>query len=157
MKSINKGKSIDIGTLKETIPDQKEMAKLIKSINKGKSIDIGTLKDDKGNDIVAGKGTIEELIKTHFPYCTEKKRITYSRLKTIDEVSLCSKYKDWIDANKVRSAMNGFQGKKSPGPDGLKPLIFEHFPSNVVQGSYTFKLYAKKMEGDEGHLYWEAW
>ena len=36
------------------------------------------------------------------------------------------KYKDWIDVHKIKEALAGFEKKKSPGPDGVKPLVFEH-------------------------------
>ena len=43
-----------------------------------------------------------------------------------------SKNEDWINSNLIKEAMEVFQAKKSPGPDGLKPIIFEHFPDNVI-------------------------
>ena len=33
----------------------------------------------------------------------------------------------------IQEAMEIFQVKKSPGPDGLKPIIFEFFPKNVIE------------------------
>ena len=29
--------------------------------------------------------------------------------------------------------MGGFQSKKSPGPDGLKPVLFPHLPDNFIK------------------------
>lgn len=42
-------------------------------------------------------------------------------------------YSHWIDEDTVIKALTGFQDKKSPGPDLLKPIIFKHFPLNVIQ------------------------
>ena len=46
---------------------------------------------------------------------------------------LKGKYKDWIDTTKIKHALEGFEKKKSPGPDGLKPLIFEHLPNKFIE------------------------
>ena len=34
---------------------------------------------------------------------------------------------------KLKAALEGFQSKMSPGPDGLKPIIFKHLPPNVEE------------------------
>ena len=33
---------------------------------------------------------------------------------------------------KIREALCGFKDKKSPGPDGLKPIIFRYIPDNII-------------------------
>ena len=43
-----------------------------------------------------------------------------------------SKNTDWINHDLVRAAMSVFQKKKSPGPDNIKPIIFEHLPDNFI-------------------------
>ena len=40
---------------------------------------------------------------------------------------------DWITDDLIVEAMSGFAAKKSPGPDGLKPIIFPHLPRNIIK------------------------
>ena len=42
-------------------------------------------------------------------------------------------FKDWISEDLVRAAFKKFKAKKSPGPDGLKPVLLIHLPHNVVE------------------------
>ena len=37
-----------------------------------------------------------------------------------------------INLDWTREAMQCFEKKKSPGPDDIKPIIFEHLPANVL-------------------------
>ena len=34
--------------------------------------------------------------------------------------------------DKIKEALGGFEKKKSPGPDGIKPIIFEHLPEKTL-------------------------
>ena len=38
----------------------------------------------------------------------------------------------WINNDKIKHAFKGFENKKSPGPDGLKPIILKHLPDNII-------------------------
>ena len=50
--------------------------------------------------------------------------------------------------------MCGFKNKKSPGPDGLKPIIFKHLPDNIIREiEFIYKLHAYKMEGYKGYFH----
>ena len=44
-----------------------------------------------------------------------------------------SKYNDWINIHRVTKALGSFQAKKSPGPDGIKPIIFPHLPDSFTE------------------------
>ena len=39
---------------------------------------------------------------------------------------------DWISNDLIKLAMQGFQAKKSPGPDGLKPIVFQYLPEKYI-------------------------
>ena len=39
----------------------------------------------------------------------------------------------WIDITKICTSLAGFNKKKLPGPDGFKPIIFEHLPPNGIE------------------------
>ena len=42
-------------------------------------------------------------------------------------------YNDWINKDRVSKALTGFKAKKSPGPDGIKPIIFPFIPSSFLE------------------------
>ena len=48
-------------------------------------------------------------------------------------------YDDWINMPKVRKALDGFEKKKSPGTDGIKPVLFEHLDVDTVM--YLIKIF----------------
>ena len=62
-----------------------------------------------------------------------------------------TKNEDWITEELTKEALNLFQKKKSPGPDEIKQVIFEHLPlkfirhlffyRSVIQLKYTPKLW----------------
>ena len=41
-------------------------------------------------------------------------------------------YTDWVNPRLVRISFSEFKAKKSPGPDGLRPIALTHLPSNFV-------------------------
>ena len=63
---------------------------------------------------------------------------TYSN-RVINSCDIRNEKYDWINNELIVQAMAGFQAKKSPGPDGLKPVIFPHLPDNFI--SYINFLY----------------
>jgi hypothetical protein len=50
----------------------------------------------------------------------------------MSKADIIEKTEKWIDNNKVRKALNGFQAKKSPGPDDIKPNCLKHLPNNII-------------------------
>ena len=50
---------------------------------------------------------------------------------------------DWITISKLQLAFKGFHSKKSPGPDGIRPVVLKHFPVNMLQ--ITLRLYKLSM------------
>ena len=39
---------------------------------------------------------------------------------------------EWVTPDRVKKAFLGFQIKKSPGTDGLKPIILKHLPDDII-------------------------
>ena len=50
----------------------------------------------------------------------------------VNTVTLDGLFTEWISVEKVKEALRAFDSKKSPGPDGLKPILFKHLPPNFV-------------------------
>ena len=93
---------------------------------------LGTLETNQGAHTEVGEETFQELMSTHYPSHTQAKVTQYREENTITLVELIHKYNDWINTHRVTKALGGFQAEKSPGPDGIKPIIFSHFPTNFI-------------------------
>ena len=118
---------------KETIQSEKEMAQLAKVAQWEERRDINVLTKPDGSSTDPGVETIDLLTGTHFPAATDIKHVTYNNRRNLAVQEINEKYKDWIDIQKIKTALEGFEKKKSPGPDGLKPLVFEHFPDAFLR------------------------
>ena len=118
---------------KESLETTKEVANLVKLAQRAERHDINVLtkEDDTATD--PGKETIELLTKTHFKSATDTLHVTYNNRRNCPSAALHNKYSGWINTHKIREALDGFEKKKSPGPDELKPLIFEHLPDQFVK------------------------
>ena len=118
---------------KECIQSEKEMAALAKTAQYQDRRDINVLTKPDGTSTNPGSETIELLTQTHFPAATDKKHVTYNNRRNLAVSDIKSKYNDWINATKIKSALTGFEKKKSPGPDDMKPLIFDHLPPEYLE------------------------
>ena len=118
---------------KECLQTEKEMASLAKLAQRNESRDINVLTKPDGTSTDPGKETIELLSNTHFPQAINTKHVTYNNRRNCDTKDLNNKYCSWIDIPKIKRSLGGFEKKKSPGPDGLKPLVFEHLPEAFLE------------------------
>ena len=80
-----------------------------------------------------GDETLDKLLKTHFKAMTEIEHIKYNSNKITPTADISSLYDDWINVDKVKLALEGFEGKKSPGPDEIKPLVFKHLDERLLE------------------------
>ena len=117
---------------KESIQSEKEMASLTKLAQREERREINVLTKADGSTTDPGKETIDLLTSTHFPAATETKRVTYNNRRNIDSELLRTKYGDWITQAKIKEALAGFEKKKSPGPDEIKPLLFDYLPEEFI-------------------------
>ena len=117
---------------KESLQTEKDMASLTKLAQRQERHEINVLANQDGTNTEPGKETIELLTKTHFPAATDRQRVTYNNRRNCTKAELDDKYKDWINPELVTRSLAGFEKKKSPGPDGIKPLIFEYLPPKFI-------------------------
>ena len=118
---------------KECIQSEKEMAALAKAAQRTDRSEINVLTKPDGVSTEPGSETIDLLKQTHFPAATDTKHVTYNNRRNLEVAQIKEKYTDWITTNKINSALAGFEKKKSPGPDGLRPLVFEHLPDSFLR------------------------
>ena len=71
-------------------------------------------------------------MSTHFPTYTEIKNTEYKETITTSSSDLNLLYSSWLSSDKIKLALNSFKDKKTPGPGGMKPMIFKHFPDNII-------------------------
>ena len=117
---------------KESIQTEKEMAKLAKAAQFQDSNSINVLTKSDGSSTDPGEETIHLLTETHFPAATDTRHVTYNNRRNLATSEIAEKYTDWITQDRIMKALAGFEKKKSPGPDGLKPLVFEHLPREFL-------------------------
>ena len=99
-------------------------------IHKKKRNKINTFKKPDGEMTDPGK---ETLISAHFPSAVNKIRQHYSSENKYGKQEIEDSNADWINFTLTIEALTSFKKKKSPGPDGLKAIIFEHLPDNFIR------------------------
>ena len=109
------------------------MADLAKFIQRKERNDQNTLERDDGSTTNPGKETMKLLIKTHFPAATELRRYKYDLEGHTPQRNILSKYKEWIDMEKIISAIKCFQSNKSPGTDGFSPAVIKRLPTEFLR------------------------
>ena len=125
----------------ESTKDVNKMAKLNRIIQGGERNSVNVFDKDDGSCTEPGKETLSHLINTHFPTSTDMVHIKYNSTGShplLDTV--CNNYDDWINLPLLNEALDGFEDKKSPGPDGLKPIIFKHLTDKLKEYLITICL-----------------
>ena len=109
-----------------------EYVKLNNIIQNKKRNKINTFVKPDGSSTKPGLETLDTLIKTHFPLATEQIQKKYSSENMFSKDYIKSKNDDWINPDLIKEAMALFQDKKSPGPDGIKPVLFKYLTPNLI-------------------------
>ena len=110
----------------------KKMAFLNKILQRQQNNKIDVLVRADGTSTEPGADTLQALVRTHFPKAVPVPHITYSAASNADMNMILDSLDDWISPSVVIKALRKFDAKKSPGPDGFRPVIFKHFPPNVI-------------------------
>ena len=109
------------------------MSKHIKSLSEQICPQIGSIVKPDGTHSLIGKDTHDIIMNSHFPQNTELKSTSYQNHLTVLSSDLTYLYDTWLSLNKIKLALNSFKDKKTPGPDGMKPIIFKHLPENTLK------------------------
>ena len=132
-KNVEKARKQAWEDYKEKIGSIEEMSKFRKIVERRLNIQLGALEKEDGTITEPGKDTLRYLSETHFSTATAHKDTQYDITKktTKDEVSQWNP--DWVTKGKLVIALNQFKSKKSPGPDGIKPILLKHLPDNCIE------------------------
>ena len=61
---------------------------------------------------------------------------------------------DWMSVGKIAVAIHQFQNKKSPGPDGLRPIVLKNLPRRSLEHLlFIFKTCLPQPNGRGAELY----
>ena len=125
---------------KESIQTEKEMASLVRLAQREDRREINVLTKTDGSSTDPGEETIQLLTQTHFPAATDTVRVTYNNRRNCSSSLLAEKYINWINSSKIQEALAGFEKKKSPGPDDIRPIIFDYLPPEFIKTlEYIYK------------------
>ena len=119
-----------------TIKENDRMASLARSMQKKERNKLYTLKRPNGSMTEPGQETLDLLFRTHFPESTPLRQPVYPPREvngSIPSIHIQQQYNHWINEFLLVKAMKKFNKKKSPGPDGIKPVVFDHLPPNFIE------------------------
>ena len=119
------------------LKDNNRMAALAKTLQNKERSKLHTLRKSNGTMTEPGQETLEILFRTHFPASTPLRQVEYQRVNPTPANSVSSvineKFCNWINTDLLNKAFKKFNKKKSPGPDGIKPIVFDHLTKNVKE------------------------
>ena len=94
---------------------------------------MGTFKRSDGSIADPGSDTLQHLIDTHSPTATPIKPTIYDIYKSVTKVRVAAWLPPWFTSDKLLIALKQFQNKKSPGPDGLRPISLKNLPQKCLK------------------------
>ena len=111
----------------------KQASRLVRILGGDKRGRLTVLSKNDGTFTELGKNTAEHLVKSHFPNTEEVGEIRYNLDRKSTRMEIEDSNSGWINMDRLTKSFEGFEVKKSPGPDELKPVIFKHLPPNVKE------------------------
>ena len=81
-----------------------------------------------GKEVQRFKGSILSDWRLCGIYAKRDDEVGNLQLQQNEEKEISEMFHTWIDLERLKNSLN----KKSPGPDGLKPVIFQYLPENVL-------------------------
>ena len=70
-------------------------------------------------------------MRAHFPSITKLKPAEYTEYK-VDTDAIHAYDPGWLSVDKLKHVFQIFKSKKSPGPDGLKPLVLKNLTQDKL-------------------------
>ena len=125
--------------------DMAKASRLNKILSKKKYREVGLIKLPDGTLTESTQESYQVLMEEHFPGCEQTAPDVNSQADMRgdegqpDQPQLIDSI-PWIDESLVVRSISIFDDYKSPGPDGLKPIVLKHLPPvaiTVLVGLYT--------------------
>lgn len=104
------------------------MSKLHRILSGEENKTLGLVKNPSGIYVASLQEAAEFLMDKHFPGSTSYHggRAPETAPRELSETL------GWITGKKIKAAFAGFGSHKSPGPDGLKPIVLQHLPDAAI-------------------------
>lgn len=110
----------------------KQMARLNNILKFKSKHNVNIFEKSDGTFTNPGKESLECLAATHFPEAEPIDHVPYDSTRRVPVDLPGRAFSEWINARLVKKALLGFNQKKSPVPDQLKPIVFQHFPPIII-------------------------
>ena len=107
-------------------------SRLLRSLDKRERTLVDAFQKPDGGWTSPGAETSQYLLDAHFPQNQAASQPYYEHDHHL-VTSIASRHLDIVTPSLVREALAVFQSKKSPGPDGFKPVLFDHLPDNTIR------------------------
>ena len=115
----------------ETQNSTESINKLRKILEINAKNTLGILNKGDGTVTEPGTDTLKFLLNTHFPAVTETLETEYTEYKISTE-TVHELQETWLTTTQLRKVFNIFKNKKSPGPDGLRPIVLKQLTENKL-------------------------
>ena len=103
-----------------------------KIIQSSSKVSLGTLDKGNGEYTIPGEDTIEYLSRIHFTKAN-KLRATNKRGRVIKRRQVLDWDEPYLSKDKIKEAIDSFKSKKSPGTDGIHPLVLQQLPQEALE------------------------
>lgn len=119
----------------EEISSLKEASRLQKVLESGSKACIVSLENLDGSFTTTLEETLDLLVETHFPECIELDRNMDTLLvnNLVRESPFLESSRACFSENKIKWALNSFQSFKSPGEDGIFPVILQKATDQIYK------------------------
>jgi ribonuclease HI len=132
-KACNKARLSSWEDFKEKINSVEDANKFRKIIEKHINITLGSLQKENGSLTQPGEETLDLLKAVHFPNAEPLKQTQYREDRKVKEETVAKWEPDWVNSDLVSRSLDQFKSKKSPGPDGLSPLVLKELPKVMLE------------------------
>ena len=132
-KQCQTAKSNSWNDYKENIDSIQGMNTFRKILENRCAVKLGTLEKPDGSTTDPGEDTLNFLLQTHCPTATPIKNTVYDQYKSVPKARILSWNPPWLTKDKLSLALKQFHNKKSPGPDGLRPIALKHLPPKCLK------------------------
>ena len=132
-KTIQKTRNTSWNDYKEKIDSLEGINKFRKIIEKHVSKKVGTLERNDGRMTEPGNDTLQHLAETHFTSAKPLKKTVYDEAISKSKDEIHSWNPKWVNLALIKIALKQFHNKKSPGPDGIKPIVLKYLTDHAYK------------------------
>ena len=80
-----------------------------------------------------GNDTLQHLAETHFTSAEPLKKTVYNDSVSKSQEEIHRWNPKWVNLALIKIALKQFHNKKSPGPDGIKPIVLKYLTDHAYK------------------------